>query len=274
MSDVLGYKGKRVVITGCFSGMGHAAAKLLLDLGAEVHGFDMKECDLPLASFTKLDLRDRASIEAAVAGVPGKIDKLFSCAGMPGGIAPLDCFTVNFIGNRHLTELVIPRMQGSGAICAISSTAGMGWHGNLERLMGLLQITGWDETVQWMNDNADYVDEGYSRSKEALIIYTQFRAASLIKQGIRMNCSLPQPTATPMMGDFEAAAGAAVIGVFAEPLGRYSTPEEQAGPIVLLNSDLATIVNGVALPVDGGFMGGLATGQVDLSKLGELMGAG
>ena len=274
MSDALGYKGKRVIITGCFSGMGHAAAKLLLDLGAEVHGFDMKECDLPLASFTKIDLRDRASIEAGVAGVPGKIDKLFSCAGMPGGIAPLDCFTVNFIGNRHLTEQVVPRMEGSGAICAISSTAGMGWHGNLERLMPLMHTTGWDESIQWMSDNAEYVDEGYSRSKEALIIYTQFRAATLIKQGIRLNCSLPQPTATPMMKDFEAAASAAVVGVFAEPLGRYSTPEEQAGPIVLLNSDLATIVNGVALPVDGGFMGGLATGQVDLSKLGELIGAG
>ena len=71
MSDALGYKGKRVIITGCFSGMGHAAAKLLLDLGAEVHGFDMKECDLPLASFTKIDLRDRASIEAGALGLTG-----------------------------------------------------------------------------------------------------------------------------------------------------------------------------------------------------------
>jgi NAD(P)-dependent dehydrogenase (short-subunit alcohol dehydrogenase family) len=274
MSDVLGYKGKRVVITGCFSGMGHAAAKLLLDLGAEVHGFDMKPCDLPLASFTQIDLRDKGSIEAGVAGVPGKIDKLFSCAGMPGGIAPMDCFTVNFIGHRHLTELVIPRMQGSGAICAISSTAGMGWHGKLEALLPLMAMTDWDETVAWMHANPDFISDGYSTSKEALIVYAQYRGASLIKQGIRFNCSLPQPTATPMMNDFEAAAGAAVIGVFAEPLGRYSTPEEQAGPIVALNSDLMSIVNGVALPVDGGFVGGMATGQVDLSKLGELMGAG
>jgi NAD(P)-dependent dehydrogenase (short-subunit alcohol dehydrogenase family) len=206
--------------------------------------------------------------------VKGKIDKLFSCAGMPGGFAPMDCFTVNFIGHRHLTEQVVPRMEGSGAIVSIASTAGMGWHGKLEKLMALMQVTGWDETMAWANADLEFVSDGYSSSKEALIVYTQYRAAQLIKQGIRFNVSMPQPTATPMMNDFEAAAGAAVIGVFAEPLGRYSTPQEQAGPIVALNSDLMSIVNGVALPVDGGFMGGLVTGQVDLSKLAELMGAG
>ena len=276
MSDILGYKGKRVLITGCYSGMGHAAAKLLLDLGAEVHGLDVRECDLPLASFTKLDLRDKDSIESGVAGIKGKIDKLFNCAGLAGSgsFPPMDTFTVNFIGNRHLTEQVIPRMEGSGAICAISSTAGMGWHGKLEKIMPLLHTTEWNAARKWAEDNAALVDEGYAFSKEVLIAYTQFRAAQLIKQGIRFNCSLPQPTASPMMNDFEDKSGAAVIKVFAEPLGRYSTPEEQAGPIVLLNSDLATIVNGVALAVDGGFMGGLSTGQIDLSKLGELMSAG
>ena len=40
MNDVLGYAGKRVIVSGCFSGMGEATAKLLFDLGAEVHGLD------------------------------------------------------------------------------------------------------------------------------------------------------------------------------------------------------------------------------------------
>ena len=53
----------------------------------------------------------------------------------------------------------------------------------------------------------------------------------------------------------------------AEPLGRYTTPEEQAGPLVLINSDLAGVVNGIVMPVDGRFMGGLATGQVDITKM-------
>src|SRR3546814_14547167 len=41
-SDILGYKGKRVVVMGCFSGTGEACARALVDLGAEVHGADIK----------------------------------------------------------------------------------------------------------------------------------------------------------------------------------------------------------------------------------------
>ena len=59
---------KRVIVSGCFSGMGEATARKLLDLGAEVHGLDYKESALPLASFTQVDLRETASVEAAVAG--------------------------------------------------------------------------------------------------------------------------------------------------------------------------------------------------------------
>jgi len=89
----------------------------------------------------------------------------------------------------------------------------------------------------------------------------------LIKQGIRINCTLPSPTETPMMSHFLKASGEAVVDAATQPSGRRSTPEEQAGGLVLLNSDLASFVNGVALPVDGGFMAGVATGQVDLSVM-------
>jgi NAD(P)-dependent dehydrogenase (short-subunit alcohol dehydrogenase family) len=70
-----------------------------------------------------------------------------------------------------------------------------------------------------------------------------------------------------MMDAFEAASGKEVIEAATQPMGRYSTAAEQAGGLVLINSDLASIVNGVVLPVDGGFMGGVATGQVDLSVM-------
>jgi NAD(P)-dependent dehydrogenase (short-subunit alcohol dehydrogenase family) len=267
MSDVLGYKGKRVIVTGCFSGMGAATAQMLANLGSEVHGLDYKTSPLSLASFTTVDLRDPASIEAGVAGIGGKIDALFNCAGLPNSMPPMDVMKVNFIGLRHLTEQVLPMMSAGASITSIASTGGLGWSRRIPTNMEFVTTKGWDAAIAWCEANLETVREGYSFSKENVIVWTQFMGASLIKKGIRINCTLPCPTETPMMDTFQKASGKAVIDAAAEPMGRYSTPEEQAGGVVLLGSNLASIINGVVLPVDGGFMGGLATGQIDLSKM-------
>jgi NAD(P)-dependent dehydrogenase (short-subunit alcohol dehydrogenase family) len=267
MTDVLGYKGKRVIVTGCFSGMGAATAKMLADLGAEVHGMDYKTSPLSLASFTTVDLRDPASIEAGVAGVGGKVDALFNCAGLPNSMPPMDVMKVNFIGLRHLTEQVLPLMSAGASITSIASTGGLGWSRRIPTNMEFVTTKGWDAAIAWCEANLETVREGYSFSKENVIVWTQFMGASLIKKGIRINCTLPCPTETPMMDTFQKASGKAVIDAAAEPMGRYSTAEEQAGGVVLLGSNLASIINGVVLPVDGGFMGGLATGQIDLSAM-------
>ena len=274
MSDLLGYRGKRVIVSGCFSGMGEATARMLLDLGAEVHGLDFKDSALHLASFNRIDLRDPATIEAGVAAIGGpngtnKVDALFNCAGLPGGGAfpPLDTFKVNFAGTRHLTDCVLALMGEGGAIVSIASTGGLGWSRRVPVHMGLMQTTGFDGAMAWAEANMDQVAEGYAFSKEAVIVWTQFSCASLINRGIRINCTLPSPTQTPMMDTFQATAGKEVIDAAAQPIGRYSTAAEQAGGVILLNSALAGIVTGVVLPVDGGFMGSLATGQIDISKM-------
>jgi NAD(P)-dependent dehydrogenase (short-subunit alcohol dehydrogenase family) len=268
MTDILGYNGKRVIVTGCFSGMGEATAKALIALGAEVHGLDYKPSTLPLASFNLVDLRDPASIEAGVAAIGGKVDALFNCAGLPQSFPPIDVMKVNFIGLRHLTEQVLPLMGPGSAIASIASTGGLGWSRRIPTNMEFVTTNGFAAAVAWCEAHLeDTIREGYSFSKENVIVWTQYQGAHLIKRGIRINCTLPSPTQTPMMATFHAASGKDVVDAAAEPLGRYSTPEEQAAGMVLLNSALAGIINGVVLPVDGGFMGGVATGQVDLSKM-------
>ena len=109
----LDYAGKRVVVSGCYSGIGHATAQQLIALGAKVHGFDWKPCDLDLASFTQVDLRDAASIDAGVAGLPRGIAALLNCAGIPPGAPPLDVMKVNYIGTRYLTERLLPQRKHS-----------------------------------------------------------------------------------------------------------------------------------------------------------------
>ena len=84
MKDVLGYEGKRVIVSGAASGMGAATTELLVELGAEVHAIDIKKPDITgLASFTETDLREPEQIEAAVAKIGKVVDALFNCAGLP-----------------------------------------------------------------------------------------------------------------------------------------------------------------------------------------------
>jgi NAD(P)-dependent dehydrogenase (short-subunit alcohol dehydrogenase family) len=265
--DILGYPGKRVIVSGCFSGMGEATARMLLDLGAEVHGLDYKESSLPLASFRKIDLREPSSVDEAVDAIGGRVDALFNCAGLPQTFPPLEVMKVNFLGTRHLTERVLRLMGEGGAIVSISSNGGLGWSRRVPVIMELLQTKGFEAGLNWCEERPDVVREGYSFSKEAVIVWTMLVSNSLIKQGIRINCTMPSPTQTPMMKEFESATAASVLEAATAPINRRSTPAEQAGPLILLNSDAASFVNGVLLPVDAGFMGGLATGQIDLSKM-------
>jgi NAD(P)-dependent dehydrogenase (short-subunit alcohol dehydrogenase family) len=267
MTDLLGYQGKRVVIAGCFSGMGEACARLLVEAGAEVHGVDIKPSPVEMASFTALDLKDIAAIEAVAASIGGEVDGVFNCAGLPQTFPAVDVVAVNFIGIRHWTNQWIPRMKKGGAIVTISSNAAMGYHAKLPLLSEFIAITDPAAAMDWVKVHPTEVAEGYGFSKEALVVWTQQRGVDLIKQGIRINCTLPSPTATPMMKDFEIVAGQKILDIFAKPIDRQATALEQAGPLLLLNSPLASFISGVCVPVDAGFTGGVMTGLIDMQAL-------
>jgi NAD(P)-dependent dehydrogenase (short-subunit alcohol dehydrogenase family) len=247
--------------------MGEATARLLLNLGAEVHGLDFKRSELPLASFHQVDLRDPASIDAAAAAIGGKVEALFNCAGLPQTSPPIDVMRVNYAGTRRLTEKIIPLMDAGGAIANVTSIAGMGWSRKLPVVMELLKIDTFEGAVQWCEEHLDVVREGYTFSKEVMVVWTMMTSTALVKRGLRINCTMPGPTQTPMMAHFEAASKASVLEAATQPMNRRSTPEEQAAPLLFLNSSEASYVNGLALPVDGGLMAGFATGQIDPRSL-------
>jgi NAD(P)-dependent dehydrogenase (short-subunit alcohol dehydrogenase family) len=75
-----------------------------------------------------------------------------------------------------------------------------------------------------------------------------------------------------MMPHFVEYAGQEVLDAFVGPIGRQSTAEEQAWPLVFLNSPRSSYVNGEAFTTDGGFFGAVQTGQIDLAK--QFGGAG
>jgi NAD(P)-dependent dehydrogenase (short-subunit alcohol dehydrogenase family) len=257
--DILGYENKRVIVTGCSSGMGRAAAKLLIELGARVQGLDYKKSDLDLASFHLADLRDPASLERAVGAIGGRIDALFNCAGVGPTFSTIDKMKVNFIGTRYLTELLLPLMGDGAAIASIASTAAMGWSRHIPVHRQLLGMAGYDAAVRWVEQNLETVGEGYGFSKEAIVVWTLANSQKLIKRGIRINCVLPGLTQTPMLTDQIAVnTSSAVLEGVIQPMGRAARPEEQAFVLVVINSGAAGYLNGAAINVDGGRLALLA----------------
>ena len=65
-----------------------------------------------------------------------------------------------------------------------------------------------------------------------------------------------------MMPAFEALAGKELIDAFIGPSKRRSTPEEQAWPLVFLNSRRSSYVAGESFHTDAGFRGAMITGQI------------
>jgi NAD(P)-dependent dehydrogenase (short-subunit alcohol dehydrogenase family) len=266
--SILNYEGRRVVVSGCFSGMGEATARELVRQGAEVIGIDYKRSTVEgLAAFHAVDLRDPAAIDEVATQLGGRIDGLFNCAGLPQTAAAMDVMKVNFISTRHLTDRVLPLMSAGSAIVSISSNGGLGWMRRLEAIKQLLQTQDFAAATAWCEANVQIVREGYSFSKEAIIVWTMQQSYSLIGRGIRINCTTPGPTQTPMMAEFEAATPSSILEAAMRPINRRSTPVEQAYPLLFLNSNAASYINGVSLPVDGGFLAGMTTGRIDMAAV-------
>lgn len=271
MRDVFGYQGKRVVITGAASGMGQATLRLLVEWGAEVYALDVKEVTEQVMGYIATDLGKKESIDAAIAQIPGDIDRIFTCAGLPGPpFSDIAINLVNFVGHRHLIESLLPRMVGGGAIAMIASVGGMAWQMNFATVSQLLATPGFEAALAWLEANPEAAHgfgevrsglNAYGFSKQCLVAYAKTRAGELAKRNIRINTLSPGTTETPMTPAFNKAYGKEVCDLLVSSIGRYATPEEMAEPLVFLNSNMARYISGHDLQVDYGFVASVLTGQ-------------
>jgi NAD(P)-dependent dehydrogenase (short-subunit alcohol dehydrogenase family) len=255
--DSFRYDGKRALVVGGATGMGAAVAELVQDAGAETIVMDFADVTLAGAKAIKVNLGDKASIEAAVEQVGGPVHAVFSCAGVADGTPNIE--KINFIGHRHLINLLLERgwLPRGSAIGFISSAAGLGWERDLRVLKEYLDIEDFDEASAWAlaNGKGDYMG-----SKQAICAYVAREAMSFLKQGIRINGICPGPTDTPLAQankDMWLGFGAD----YREEVGiEASTPMEQANALVFLCSDAAAGIAGQTVITDAGYF---ASGQTE-----------
>jgi NAD(P)-dependent dehydrogenase (short-subunit alcohol dehydrogenase family) len=245
------------VVTGCASGIGAHVIRQLTELGADVVGLDKRPPTTEVAEFHALDLTDPASIDRAVTSIGGQVDALFNIAGVSSGVGdPLLVVTINFLGLRHVTEALLANMRAGSSIVSVSSLAASGYREHQQVVGGLLNTRTMPEGIDWCRRHPDVLaDGGYRLSKEAIILYTMSNTAALGANGIRINCTGPGVTETPILDQLRTAYGQEYLDDIPKPLGRVADPAEQAAVLVFLNSQAASYISGQVLWVDGGNIG-------------------
>ncbi|OBA70310.1 short-chain dehydrogenase [Mycobacterium sp. 1554424.7] len=264
--DRLRYDGKRALVVGGATGMGAAAAKSAAELGAEVIVMDYAPVKYDVAQAIQVDLRDPASIDAALAQIDGPVHSLFSAAGIADGT--VDLMKINFIGHRYIIDRLLEKTQlpSGSAICFISSVAGMGWENDLDLLLEFLETPDFDAAVEWVKAHESEGIIHYGTSKKIVNAYVATQGIRLLKKGIRINAICPGPTDTPL-----AQANADLWLTFAQDYrdetgSKVHTPEQMGDVMAFLNSAAAFGINGITVLVDYGHTMASLTGAYPPGK--------
>lgn len=259
------FAGKRYVVTGAASGIGHCVAEKLLAAGAEVFSLDRNTPSAAVTGHIEVDLANPSSIDAALEQLDGTFDALLSVAGVPG-TAPADTvFAVNSLAVRHLTESFVERLGEQGNVVVVSSTAGFGWPQRLEAIREVLATDTFEEGAQWFKNNPQE-GNAYNWSKEVTTVYVMSMGLALHEMGFRINAVLPGPVNTPILKDFRETMGDDTIDGLETMLGRHANPEDIADVVLFLASDSARWVNGETITVDGGTGGAVLSGSVPVPE--------
>jgi NAD(P)-dependent dehydrogenase (short-subunit alcohol dehydrogenase family) len=268
-------KGKVAVLTGGAGVIGSSLAEALSSLGVKLAIVDYQE-DQAKALAAKIqsitgtasigvggNVLDKASLISAREQIHlamGKIDFLINGAGgnnpaattraefadPSGRVAWEDTFygldmeafrsvfDLNFIGTLLATMVFTTDMRDSnkGAVINISS---------MNAFHPLTKIP------------------AYSAAKASVNNFTEWLAVHLAKTGIRVNAIAPGFFLTNQnrfllleeQSGKLTARGHKILN--ATPMGRFGNPEELAGTVAFLLSDLAAFITGVVIPIDGGF---------------------
>ncbi|KAM3964544.1 D-erythrulose reductase-like [Aphomia sociella] len=240
----ISFKGKRILVTGAGQGIGRGIATELWRAGAKVVALSrtrshletlQREC--PSIDIVDVDVADWDKTRKVVESL-GLFDGLVNNAAFGLSEPFLETtqssfdklFNVNVKAVLNISQVVARKMvenQIQGAIVNLSSQA------SLAALK--------DHTI-------------YSASKAALDGVTRAMALELGPHGIRTNAVNPTVIMTEMgrLGWSDPTKANEMLSKI--PLNRFGEVSEVVSAVLFLLSDKASMINGVLLPVDGGFL--------------------
>jgi 3-oxoacyl-[acyl-carrier protein] reductase len=238
--------GKTAFVTGSTRGIGQAIARALHAAGARVAvvGRDQARAEAVAAELgdcaagVACDVAQADQVEAAIAAAEqalGPIDILVNNAGLTRDnillrLTDADWNAVldaNLKGAFHTTRAVIKGMMKRRAGRIVNITSIVGLTGNKGQA-------------------------NYAASKAGLIGFTKSVAKEYASRGVLANCVAPGFIETAMTAALPDEARATLLQDIA--LGRLGRPEDVAGAVLFLASDLAGYITGQVLVVDGGMV--------------------
>lgn len=252
MSDLLRLDGRTVVVSGAGGGgIGTTVTRMAAEAGATVVAVSRSKENLdehvaPLATdgLSVVPVAADASTDEGIATVLDQVRRtegdLYGLVNIAGGAAPATwmpstrvtredwraLFTANLETAFFMSQAVaaeIRAQRNPGSIVSISSISGM---------------------------NTAPFHIAYGTAKAAIVAMTRTMAVELALDNIRVNAVAPGVT--------ETAASRTYVDEDPDrdrraiAMGRRGRPEEQAGAILFLLSDLSSYITGQTLLVDGG----------------------
>ena len=244
MSTPVDLSGQVALVTGSTRGIGLAIARALHAAGASVavHGRDLSRAQAVAAELGSRavgvagDVADGAQVEALVSAAEaalGPITLLVNNAGVTR-----DGLLIR-LSDEEWDTVLDANLKGAFHTMRLAAK------GMMKRKQGrIINIT----SVVGLVGNKGQAN--YAASKAGLIGLTKAVAKEYATRNVLVNCVAPGYIETDMTAALPPEAGAALLSAI--PLGRLGQPEEIAGAVLFLASDLARYITGQVLVVDGG----------------------